>query len=189
MYDEINTLNTNSVIGLRQLRQLNMHTNYLKLTRLSRAPTVSAINKSNITTLMIRRRNHAHIELGSFSDFTNRCVLDLNCNSKLNCRCAISSINTVLLDKTDPGSYGVTNFRDLCSKSHFWESVRLPSLRDVQLKLLVFLDMLCISDTEELSQSHNTILGIWPMAFRILPQLHQLSTLRVLDLSRVDKGT
>ena len=260
-FNKIKTLYRNCFFGLRQLRQLNLHGNYLDVARLSnesfqglpslqvlaiagqdtmgeypveildnlrqlqtlsvqgndtelpadygRLPklttlvlngcdirtvstrTFSAIKTSNIATLMIRSCGVESIEPGTFSDFTNLRVLDLSCNSKLNFRRSIqslgqtvnSSIDTVLLDKTDPRSYGVLDFRDFCSKSHFWESIRRLSLRDVQMKFIVGSDVLCFAGIEELFVSHNSINGATPKQHKLLSLYSQLSKLRVLDVS------
>ena len=260
-FNKIKTLYRNCFFGLRQLRQLNLHGNYLDLARLSnesfqglpslqvlaiagqctmgeypvdildslrqlqtlsvqgndtelpadygRLPklttlvltgcdirtvsnrTFSAIKTSNIATLMIRSCGVESIEPGTFSDFTNLRVLDLSCNSKLNFRRSIqslgqtvnSSIDTVLLDKTDPRSYGGLDFSDFCSKSHFWESVRRLSLRDVQMKFIVVSDILCLAGIEELFISHNSIHGATPTQYTFLQLFSQLNKLRVFDLS------
>ena len=263
-FNKIKTLYRNCFFGLWQLRELNLHGNYLNLARLSNESfqglpslqvlaiagqntvgqypvdildnlrqlqtlsvqgndtelpedygrlqklttlvlngcdirtvsnrTFSAIKISNIATLMIRSCGVESIEPGTFSDFTNLRVLDLSCNSKLNFRRSIqslgqtvnSSIDTVLLDKTDPGSYGVLDFRDFCSKSHFWESVRRLSLRDVQTNFIVVSDVLCLAGIEELFISHNSIHGATPTQYKLLQIFSQLNKLRVFDLSNTN---
>ncbi|KAI0239708.1 hypothetical protein LSAT2_009568, partial [Lamellibrachia satsuma] len=124
-YGQLPKLNTLDLIG-GEIRTVNVH-------------TLSALQNSNITTLIIRRGSITHIEAGVFTDFTNLRVLNLNCNSKLNVRQAIaslghtvnSSIDTVILDNIDPGSFGILDIRDFCSVIHFWSRIRRLSLRGV----------------------------------------------------------
>ena len=176
-YGQLPKLNTLDLIG-GEIRTVNVH-------------TLSALQNSNIITLIIRRGSITHIEAGVFTDFTNLRVLNLNCNSKLNVRQAIaslghtvnSSIDTIILDNIDPGSFGILDIRDFCSVSHFWSRIRRLSLRDVRLSMFYARDMLCISDIEELYLSHNPFNGVMPRDADLLSEFRQLSKLRVIDIS------
>ena len=157
------------------------------------AYSLSAIRNSNIRTLMIRRGSVAHIEAGAFTDFTNLRVLNLNCNSKLNFNKVIetlgetlnSSIDTVILDNTDTGPVGLLDLKKFCSHTHFWNSIRRLSLRDIQLAIVYPRGMSCISGIEEIYVSHNPINSVALTENNLLKEVQKLRKLRFVDVSYI----